>query len=90
MPPTFVPDSPWTSERGSTLDRVSMIASAPRYSSMSRFCFSPMNVIEPAGICLLLLVGGWWRDRQAVDQFEEGDKQALLAYHRGYLHESFW
>jgi hypothetical protein len=26
---------------------------------------------------------------QAVEQFDEGDKQALLAYHRGYLHISF-
>lgn len=32
---------------------------------------------------------GRWRDWRAVDQFDEGDKQTLLAYHRGYLHISF-
>lgn len=26
----------------------------------------------------------------AVDQFDERDKQALLPYYRGHLHESFW
>src|SRR5215218_7519406 len=36
------------------------------------------------------LVGGRWWDRHAIYQFDEGDKQTLLAYHRGYLHKSFW
>src|SRR5215208_7706737 len=46
--------------------------------------------VHPRATGAALLVGGRWRDRQAVHQFDERDKQALLAYHRGYPHMSFW